>query len=181
MYKIIVKGPAGESNVSDRKKLDGIDCQDEFSEYFHEAWNIGGKEDRNQQNLIDKGVSGGYMRFEYEHNKLYVIVEYNSDEKLNDDEIEELKDYTQGQLSDGIGEGFEQQPVMYENDKEIFISPWFRGQKLKVEQIEDDTIEPKKKVAEDDNTYWEDQCKKDIEKMNALMDELKKLLDKDKK
>jgi hypothetical protein len=24
--KIVVKGPAGESNVSDRKKLDGIDC-----------------------------------------------------------------------------------------------------------------------------------------------------------
>lgn len=136
MYRIIVKGPAGESNVSDRKKLDGIDCQDNFSEYFHEAWSIGEKEYKNQQALIDKGVTGGYMEFRWENGKLNVVVTYSSKEKLNEDEVKELIDYTQGQMSDGIGEGFEQFPCMYEDDKEIFLSPWFRGQKLTVEQVE---------------------------------------------
>jgi len=57
-----------------------------------------------------------------------------SKELLNDEEVEILKNYTQGQLSDGIGEGFEQFPVMYDNDKEIFLSPWFRCQEVTQEE-----------------------------------------------
>ena len=136
MYQIIVKGPAGSSNIDDRSKLNGIDCQDEFSEYFHREWNIGGKKDVNQQPLIDKGVKGGYMDFRFEKGNLYVYVEYTSRELLNDDEIEILKNYTQGQMSDGIGEGFEQYPVKEVDGEEIFLSPWFNGQKLTVTQKE---------------------------------------------
>ncbi len=134
MYKITVKGPAGSSNIDDRSKLDGIDCQDCFSEYFHEAFRIGDKHYPGQQCLIDRGVKGGYMRFAYKAGILYAIIEYQSRELLNDEEVEVLKSYTQGQMSDGIGEGFEQEAVMYDDDKEIFLSPWFRGQILTVEQ-----------------------------------------------
>lgn len=160
MYRIIVQGPAGESNIDDRSRLDGINCDDEFSEYFHKAWNIGGKKQENQQCLIDKGVAEGYMSFRWiakkdkkekdnhkdvdpygEENwtsagKLYVRVEYTSEKELNEDELEVLKKYTQGQMSDGIGEGFEQFPCMYDGEEEIFLSPWFRGQILTTIQTE---------------------------------------------
>jgi hypothetical protein len=179
MYRIIVKGPAGESNIDDRIKLNGIDCQDEFSEYFHQEWNVGGKKDVNQQPLIDKGVTGGYMTFEYKDGTLYTVVEYESDKKLDEDEIEILKDYTQGQLSDGIGEGFEQSPCMEIKGKEIFLSPWFRGQKLKVEQIEVKGGKSKSKTHQMDSTdYWSEQYKDQIDKMNDLTTKLKGLLDK---
>lgn len=131
MYKITIKGPAGKTNASDLSKLDGIDCQECFSDYLFS--------DRDQdKSLIDKGIESGYMEFEYNKNdgKLYVVVKYLSKEKLDDNEAKALIEYTQGQMSDGIGENFEQEPVMYEDDEEIFISPWFRGQKLEVTQTE---------------------------------------------
>ncbi len=131
MYKITLKGPAGKTNASDLSKLNGIDCQECFSEYFY-------PEDNDLKSLIEKGVTSGYMEFEYDVNdgKLYVVVNYKSKEKLDDNETKALIEYTQGQMSDGIGENFEQEPVMYEDDEEIFISPWFRGQKLEVTQTE---------------------------------------------
>ena len=138
MFDIIVKGLAGETYPDwvDKSEFDGIDCQDSFSEYFHEEWNIDGRHDENEQSLIDKGVKGGYMKFSYRDGKLYVIVKYRSNKKLDNHEIEVLKDYTQGQMSDGIGEGFEQNPCIYVNDAECFVSPWYHGQVLEVEQIE---------------------------------------------
>lgn len=44
--------------------------------------------------------------------------------------LEELKDYTQGQWSDGIGEGFEQFSYKEIDGEEIYISPWYHGQKI---------------------------------------------------
>jgi len=133
MYKITIKGIAGGSNIKDRSKLDGIDCQDCFSEYFGGAY----RNDRNEQALIDKGVRGGFMRFKYIDDTLYVIVEYTSKEMLNNDELDILKDYTQGQMSDGIGEGFEQYPCMEDDDgEEVYLSPWYRGQVLTATQKE---------------------------------------------
>lgn len=136
MYRLVVKGLAGESNINDRSRLHGIECEDVFSEYFHEKFEIGGTVYIEEQPLIDKGVSGGYMRFVWEDNNLYVVVSYRSKEKLNEEELEILKDYTIGQLSDGIGESFEQIPVMYVDNKEIYLSPWYKGQKLNVTQKE---------------------------------------------
>jgi len=164
-YRIVIKGLAGGSNAADRSTLDGIDCQDDFAEYFHTSYTIAGKEYPNEQCLIDKGVRSGYMRFKYIENRnidnfdnwvnfndndpygeevqgeqeetgLYVIVTYRSREKLTEEELEILKDYTKGQMSDGIGEGFEQYPVKYEGDKEIYLSPWYFGQELTVTQTE---------------------------------------------
>lgn len=49
---------------------------------------------------------------------------------LTNGEMDILIDYTQGQLSDGIGEGFEQTPCAVINGEEIYLSPWYRGQIL---------------------------------------------------
>jgi len=143
-HKITVKGEA-KTDYPHLEELDGIDCQDEFSEYFHKKH---GNEDY-QQSLIDKGVNSGYLKFEFSNNKLYSITEYKSPEKLTEKELEILKEYTQGQWSDGIGEGFEQHPCYtaskpyqkynpdfddYEDQEEadedldVYISPWFYGQ-----------------------------------------------------
>jgi len=138
MYKIIIKGLSGEAStdsgsVKDLSILDGEDCEDCFSDYFHESGNYGQEE----QPLIDKEVKSGYMHFEYNksENKLYVVVEYTSKEELNKEELELLVEYTQGQLSDGIGESYEQSPcIIDDNDEEVFVSPWYYGQKLTVTQ-----------------------------------------------
>ncbi len=84
MTKVTIKALSGETNAENISTLNGVECQDDFVEYF---------------------------------------------EPLVTDELEILPDYTQGQWSDGIGEGFEQSPCAEENGEEIFVSPWFRGQK----------------------------------------------------
>ena len=126
MYKIIIKGEAKTDYDGPLNHLDGIDCQDEFTEYFND----------DEQDLIDKGVHSGYMSFVYEDGKLFTITEYSSDDHLTKAELAILADYTQGQWSDGIGEGFEQQE-QYRNGKEFYISPWQRGQVLSIVQEED--------------------------------------------
>ena len=122
--RIVIKGEAGETNCKNKSQLNGVDCQDAFSEYFnYECDSFSGD------------VHGGYMKFKYQDDKLFTLVEYFADRELTNDELEILKAYTSGQMSDGIGEGFEQQPCLYdENDEEIYLSPWFRGQKLTVTQ-----------------------------------------------
>jgi hypothetical protein len=137
MYKIIVKGEAS-TDYPNLSELDGIDCQEDFSSYFG----------NDEKSLIIKGVTSGYMSFQFENGNLYTITQYSSNEELTLDELEILKDYTQGQWSDGIGEGFEQEPCYfgneYDNDstgdrnvymsREVYISPWHVGQLVSVTQ-----------------------------------------------
>lgn len=134
MYKIKLRGPAGEIRIDpnwdkvdndfDKSILDGIDCQECFTDYLWEE---------EHGSLIKKGISHGYMNFSYDRkeDRLYVEVDYKSKLELTPRDLEILIRYTQGQMSDGIGENFEQEPVRYTDDgKGIYISPWFRGQKL---------------------------------------------------
>jgi len=124
MYKVIVKGEAEASNENgtsysgvELKKFDGIDCQDCFTDYM-DSGDCSARE----------ALSGGYLDFKYEDGKLWSITEYQSKRILTEPELEEVKSYTQGQWSDGIGEGFEQHPC---NSDEDYISPWFHGQEIK--------------------------------------------------
>jgi hypothetical protein len=127
MGKVIIKALAGdsyvgESEVVDRSKLNGIDCQDEFVEWMDEDFK--------------HKLSSGYMDFRFEDDKLWTYTVYSTKEVLTTDELQELGQYTQGQWSDGIGEGFEQFPCDYEADgAEIYLSPWYHGQKLEIKQI----------------------------------------------
>lgn len=142
MYKITVKGEA-KTEYPNLTELDGISCQDEFSEYF----------DGDESYVGD--VNNGYLYFKYEDGKLWSITTYDSTRELTQKELEELKEYTTGQWSDGIGEGFEQFPCHtasqpyriyekefddYENqdeaneDLEVYISPWFFEQIITITQ-----------------------------------------------
>src|SRR5687767_15190746 len=111
MYKIVIQGEAS-TDYKDLKALDGIGCQDCFSEYL------------DNDNTYSKDISGGYMSFKLEGNKLYTITDYDSKRELTEEELLSLAKYTQGQWSDGIGEGFEQNPCIIIEDEEVYISPW---------------------------------------------------------
>jgi hypothetical protein len=120
MYKIIIKGEA-KTDYENLKRLNGVSAHEEFSDYFGE----------DEQSLIDKDVCNGYMHFEFKDNKLWTVTTYESDVELTQKEIDVLADYTQGQWSDGIGEGFEQYPCMFtEDNEEIYISAWHDKQVL---------------------------------------------------
>lgn len=120
MGQIVIKAKAGSVYVDggghiDKSELHGIDCQDEFVEYMDDDYR--------------RKLSCGYMDFRYENGELYTYTVYSTKEELTEEELESLIDYTQGQWSDGIGEGFEQFPCMYtDDDKEVSVSPWFHGQ-----------------------------------------------------
>ena len=121
MYKIRITGEA-KTDTADLGACDGIDCQDCFTDYIDDNF--------------DGAISGGYMHFEIIDGVLTTVTEYESTRELTKTEVKELEEYTQGQWSDGIGEGFEQQECGYDkNDDDIFISPWFHGQVLATEQI----------------------------------------------
>ena len=123
-YKITVKGKSGGVYVDGsedgdfRHLIDGIDCQDNFAEY---------------SDLSDI-LEYGYMRFEFKDNELWTITEYLANRELTETELKDLAGETQGQWSDGIGEGFEQFPCTYHNNKEVYVSPWAYGQELEVKQ-----------------------------------------------
>ena len=127
MGKVIIKalagdGYIGEEDLIDRSILDGIDCQDEFVEYMSKDFK--------------HKLSSGYMDFRFIDGKLWTYTIYSTKEVLTTDELKELGDYTQGQWSDGIGEGFEQFPCDHEPDgAEVYLSPWYHGQKLEIKQI----------------------------------------------
>ena len=57
--------------------------------------------------------------------ELYGVLECKIRDPLTEEEIKILKDFWTGQMSDGWGEGFEQQPLTVE-DGEIYISFWSR-------------------------------------------------------
>ena len=93
-----------------------------------------------------KGLRDGYMSFKLVDGVLHTVTTYQYDVELTPTEIDDLKDYTQGQWSDGIGEGFEQNPVFkrdynifsynVENGEDLYISPWHHGQIITYEIYE---------------------------------------------
>lgn len=64
--------------------------------------------------------------FESVNGCLYGKVNVTLSEELTSEEVEAVKDYICGQNSDGLGEGFEQQPIRI-NNEEIYVSFWYCG------------------------------------------------------
>jgi len=128
--RIILEADAGDICVGEDfevthneniiNKLNGVDCQDNFVDYLDEEF-------KNKLNH-------GYMWFKNDKGKLKTITEYEANEELTEEELEKLVDYTQGQWSDGIGEGFEQEPCTTYNGEEVYVSPWYGGQKVEINQ-----------------------------------------------
>lgn len=146
MHKITVKGTA-LTLYPDPSELHGVrasDNDDEFTQYFSKCHNE--YDPHHQQELIDKGVVNGRMSFIFEGGQLWTITTYESREELTMEELEKLQEYTTGQWSDGIGEGFEQFSchrgrIMhdpYEDGditSDVFISPWHKDQIATITQI----------------------------------------------
>lgn len=81
-------------------------------------------------------LNGSKASFRFQESHLYVDVEYDVDGNPNAEELAELVSYTQGQWSDGIGEGYEQFPQYVGPDgDEVYISMWHRGQVAQVSSI----------------------------------------------
>lgn len=127
--KIIIKAKSG-NGYKDEQELtkseliifDGVKCKDKFSEYFHDK-------------ILEENVTGGYMDFRFENGCLHTYTEYDTSKHLTQKELEILGDYTQGQWSDGIGEGFEQFPCIFKNGNGYYISAWYPNQKIEIIQI----------------------------------------------
>lgn len=127
MKQIIFKAPVGKilldnqeividkySSKELKNIINNIDSAEDFTDYLDK---------------LNEKLWRGYMTFEVE-DITYVITTYDVREPLTTIEIEYLKEYTQGQWSDGIGENFEQEPCAYLENKAIFISPWFPNQQI---------------------------------------------------
>lgn len=69
------------------------------------------------------GMIWGYFQNEEVEGELYGVLICEITEYLTEREICVLKDYWTGQMSDGWGEGFEQQPIRIE-EGELYVSFW---------------------------------------------------------
>jgi hypothetical protein len=117
-FVITIKGKA-ETDYPIKCRLNGIGDETDFVGYMALD--------------ISSALKEGYMRFVYEDDELFTVNEYIATRELTEEEMKQLIDYTQGQWSDGIGESFEQRPIMISGD-EVYISPWHSGQKVTYSQ-----------------------------------------------
>jgi len=115
IYKTIaIKGEVRYiSNPELSREMDGFvddNPNNDFVEYMD-----------NNQNFVK-----GTLSFEYDflEEKLYSIVTYKYLKDLKYLEVEDLVEYTIGQLYDGIGEGFEQFPINVGKEP-LFVSPGY--------------------------------------------------------
>lgn len=121
-YKITINGTAKPNVAVKHIEVNNIWSDDsDFIEYMSGP-------------LKELFVGESYLEFVKEGRSLYSVVVYHSKKKLNKSQLKYLSDYTQGQWSDGIGEGFEQNPCGNVNGKELYISPWHNKQELIVTQ-----------------------------------------------
>lgn len=125
--KVVIRGDAMVHSASRNvkapmrgkslEKFDGVSDDAEFSEYFHEG------------PLLKAGITGGYMEFVFdkEANNLFAETTYQIERRLTPEEETALIEYTQGQWSDGIGEGFEQN-----EERGAYISAWHAKQDVEL-------------------------------------------------
>ncbi len=88
-----------------------------------------GEEPRGLMHYFDRSlvvaakVMSAYPKVEIVDGEVYGVLECKVSEALTEHDIEVLKEYWTGQMSDGWGEGFEQHPILVE-DGEIYVSFW---------------------------------------------------------
>ena len=73
--------------------------------------------------VVAEKVMSAYPKVEIVDGEVYGVLECKVSEALTEHDIEVLKEYWTGQMSDGWGEGFEQHPILVE-DGEIYVSFW---------------------------------------------------------
>jgi hypothetical protein len=167
MFTITVTGPvvvtndATEKPITDAARLatfDGLHSGKETCSRYHSG------------TLADLEVKGGAVKlvFDAQAKKLRVTSEFISARKLTPGELRELIDDTEGQWSDGIGEGcFD--TVMEKRKVFIDLLPDVGG-KVKATQIDDGLPAPKKpagKVAAE--ALWKGAADGKLEKVKQLL------------
>jgi hypothetical protein len=77
----------------------------------------------NRGNSVDQKVFSAFMSVEENDGELVGVVTASVYGQLTKDELEDLREYFIGQLSDGAGESLEQSPIKT-SDGEIYVSFW---------------------------------------------------------
>jgi hypothetical protein len=72
---------------------------------------------------VSHKVKSLFFTVEQVGSQLMGVAECRVQGDLNDAELEQLKEYTSGQASDGFGEGFEQRPIKI-GENELYVSLW---------------------------------------------------------
>jgi uncharacterized protein len=143
--RIIISGPAAAfdadgneiTSVRDLKRVDGLTYdEDVCSNYFYGA-------------LDEIGIEGGALRIAYDSRskRLRVVTEYRSPRELKKSELQALLKETQGQWSDGIGEGCF---GYYFDESGVSIDPYPIGYEdagVTIEQIDDGVRTPRKRYS----------------------------------
>lgn len=111
-----------EVNISswEAPYLDGIKGTEQLSAYI--------EDDPDVQHLA-KIASEGVIELRFYSGILNVHVVYQLTEKLGADDVALLKEYTLGQLSDGVGANFEGEPCF----KDIYVQVWSENQTLEIQ------------------------------------------------
>lgn len=125
------------ANLNMRGIAEGELCGSDLVQYLEiieeaiERENCEGEEARGLMHYFDESrevaakVVSAHPKVADVDGELYGVLECKIRDPLTEEEIKILKDFWTGQMSDGWGEGFEQQPLTVE-DGEIYISFWSR-------------------------------------------------------
>ena len=82
--------------------------------------------DDNKDDGVSEKLTSAVWSVEMRSDRLFGRIDCSLKETLTADETEALRDWLTGQCSDGLGEGFEQQPIDT-MDGELFVSFWNSG------------------------------------------------------
>lgn len=97
--------------------------------YFISDFNLPEEKERglmhwyNRGNSVDQKVFSAFMSVEENDGELMGVITASVYGQLTEDELEDLREYCIGQLSDGAGESLEQRPIKTP-DGEIYVSFW---------------------------------------------------------
>ena len=80
----------------------------------------------NQDDGVSEKLTSAVWSVELHGDRLFGRIDCSLKEALTAEETESLRDWLMGQCSDGLGEGFEQQPIDT-MDGELFVSFWNSG------------------------------------------------------
>lgn len=102
---------------------------DEFTQYMSHKYLV-----------LRNYVTEGWAYFEHDGDSLHVVTRYRLLQPLTDVLLKLLVEYTVGQWSDGIGEGFGDE-VQYRGGDTYYVNAWWPGQPYPSAQYKT-TIEP---------------------------------------
>lgn len=97
------------------KEFDKFYCDEDMTEYFYF-----------DDGELKEKIHGIFWNIVVIKEELVgkVVVLIDDNQNLSKDEIEEIKDFIEGQNSDGLGEGFEQREIRTHDGELICVSFW---------------------------------------------------------